>query len=110
MKATGMETTQKQNLSRKSRGTLTGSGLDLENKIFSASGRGRTFFLTFLFMELIDPVPGVLSVAACLQHPSKPAILSTAILKLSGLTLNFGLMEMRFPWREYGKLSLVVPT
>jgi hypothetical protein len=33
-------------------GTLTGSGLDLETKIFSASGRGETFFLTSLFIEL----------------------------------------------------------
>src|ERR1035438_4178681 len=49
------KTTQKQNLSRKSRGTLTvvkwaGS----RDKIFSPSGRGRTFFLTSLFIELID--------------------------------------------------------
>ena len=32
------------------------SGLDLETKIFSPSGRGRSFFLTSLFIELIDPV------------------------------------------------------
>src|ERR1035437_3216920 len=32
----------------------TESGLDLETKIFSASGRGRTFFLTSLFIELTD--------------------------------------------------------
>jgi len=43
-----------QNLSSKSRGTLTDSGLDLETQIFSASGRGRSFFLTSLFIELID--------------------------------------------------------
>ncbi len=42
------------NLSSESRGTLTGSGLDLETKIFSASGRGRTFFLTSLFIEPIE--------------------------------------------------------
>jgi hypothetical protein len=30
------------------------SGLDLEKNI-SPSGRGETFFLTFLFIELIDP-------------------------------------------------------
>ena len=41
-------------LSSKSRGALTGSGLDLETEIFSASGRGRTFFLTSLFIELIE--------------------------------------------------------
>ena len=33
----------------------TDSGLDLETKIFSTSGRGRTVFLTSLFIELIDP-------------------------------------------------------
>jgi hypothetical protein len=32
----------------------TDSGLDVETKIFSASGRGRSFFLTSLFIELID--------------------------------------------------------
>jgi hypothetical protein len=32
----------------------TDSGLDLETKIFSPSGRGKTFFLTSLFIELID--------------------------------------------------------
>jgi len=31
------------------------SRLDLETQIFSASGRGRTFFLTSLSIELIDP-------------------------------------------------------
>ena len=35
----------------------TDSGLDLETKIFSTSGRGKTFFLTSLFIELIDPLP-----------------------------------------------------
>ena len=30
------------------------SGLDLETKIFSFSGQGRSFFLTSLFIELID--------------------------------------------------------
>jgi hypothetical protein len=42
-------------ISSKSRGTLTDSGLDLETQTFSASGRGRGFFLTSLFIELIDP-------------------------------------------------------
>jgi hypothetical protein len=46
------------NLSSESRGTLTGSGLDLETKIFSASGRGETFLLTSLFMELIEALIG----------------------------------------------------
>ena len=34
----------------------TDSGLDLETKIFSTSGRGKTFFLTSLFIELQDQV------------------------------------------------------
>src|ERR1017187_10410542 len=41
------KTTQKQNLSRKSRGTLTVKWAGSRDKIFSSSGRGRTFFLTF---------------------------------------------------------------
>src|SRR6266851_3491221 len=48
------KTTQKQTLSRKSRGTLTVKWAGSRNKIFSPSGRGRTFFLTSLFIELID--------------------------------------------------------
>ncbi len=32
---------------------MTDSGLDLETKTFSPSGRGRGFFLTSLFIELI---------------------------------------------------------
>jgi hypothetical protein len=43
-----------QDLSREPRGALPVSGLDLEKKIFSASGRGGAFFLTSLFIELID--------------------------------------------------------
>src|ERR1700692_2654529 len=50
------KTTQKQNLSRKSRGTLTVKWAGSRDKICSPSGRGRTFFLTSLFIELIDPV------------------------------------------------------
>ena len=53
------KTTQKQNLSRKSRGTLTVKWAGSRDKIFSVSGRGRTFFLTSLFIELIDWVVGV---------------------------------------------------
>src|SRR5713226_155696 len=45
------KTTQKQNLSRKSRGTLTVKWAGSRDKIFSPSGRGRTFFLTSLFIE-----------------------------------------------------------
>jgi hypothetical protein len=40
----------------RNRWALTDSGLDLETKIFSTSGRGRTFSLTSLFIELIDRV------------------------------------------------------
>jgi hypothetical protein len=54
MKPKGMAKQPEQNLSSQSRGTLTDSGLDLETQIFSASGRGRGFFLTSLFIELID--------------------------------------------------------
>ncbi len=57
MKATEMATKPPRTLSSESRGTLTGSGLDLETKIFSASGRGRTFFLTSLFIELSGSIP-----------------------------------------------------
>ena len=59
MKSHGNGKQAKTNLSSKSRGTLTGSGLDLETKSFSASGRGRTFFLTSLFIELIEPREGL---------------------------------------------------
>src|SRR2546425_906708 len=45
------KTTQKHNLSRKSRGTLTVKWAGSRDKIFSPSGRGRTFFLTSLFIE-----------------------------------------------------------
>src|SRR5947209_5435993 len=61
MKATEMETTQKQNLSRKSRGTLTVKWAGSRDKIFSPSGRGRTFFLTSLFIELIEGARELLS-------------------------------------------------
>jgi kynureninase len=61
MKPKGMANQPEQNPSIESRGTPTESGLDVETKVFSASGRGRTFFLTSLFIELIDagqPVGG----------------------------------------------------
>src|ERR1035438_6724555 len=48
------KTTQKQNLSRRSRGTLTVKWAGSREKILSPSGRGRTFFLTFLFIERFD--------------------------------------------------------
>src|ERR1035438_6468553 len=48
------KTTQKQNLSRRSRGTLTVKWAGSRDKILSPSGRGRTFFLTFLFIERFD--------------------------------------------------------
>jgi hypothetical protein len=53
MKPTGRANKPERNLSSAIRGALTDSGLDLETKIFSESGRGRTFFLTSLFIELI---------------------------------------------------------
>jgi len=54
MKPAGMATSQNKT-SRAIEGTITDSGLDLETKIFSPSGRGRGFFLTFLFIELKTP-------------------------------------------------------
>jgi len=48
-----MATKPEQNRWSKPRCALTVSGLDLEKKIFSASGRGGAFFLTSLFIELI---------------------------------------------------------
>jgi hypothetical protein len=59
MEATGMEATQKRNLSRKSRGTLTVKWAGSRDKIFSPSGRGRSFFLTSLFIELIEGRPAL---------------------------------------------------
>jgi hypothetical protein len=78
MKPTGRANKPEQNLSNAIGGALTVSGLDLETKIFSASGRGRTFFLTSLFIELIDRSPGirvgiptgVVSVIAYFHQPS----------------------------------------
>src|SRR5450631_609225 len=54
MKATGMEDNSEAKPLRKSRGTLTVKWAGSRDKIFSPSGRGRTFFLTSLFIELID--------------------------------------------------------
>src|SRR5439155_23664441 len=41
---------------RANRGHTHSSGLDLETKIFSPSGRGRTFFLTSLFIVLTERI------------------------------------------------------
>src|SRR5258708_17815659 len=49
MKATEMANKPRQTSRANRRGTLTGSGLALETKIFSASGRGRNFFLDIPF-------------------------------------------------------------
>src|SRR5450631_391874 len=66
------KTTQKRNLSRKSRGTLTVKWAGSRDKIFSPSGRGRTFFLTSLFIELIDPVTEFsMSVTAFISGPRR---------------------------------------
>jgi hypothetical protein len=48
------QTSQRKILSNEGGGHTYSSGLDLETKIFSASGRGGAFFLTSLFIELID--------------------------------------------------------
>jgi hypothetical protein len=57
--ATGRENQTKGKPSRaksqsKSGDARIGSGLDIETQLLSASGRGRSFFLTSLFIELID--------------------------------------------------------
>src|SRR5450759_2148448 len=54
MKPTGRADKPEQNPSSAIEGHLQSVGLDLETTIFSTSGRGRTFFLTSLFIELID--------------------------------------------------------
>src|ERR1019366_5697343 len=55
------KTTQKQNLSRKSRGTLTVKWAGSRDKIFSPSGRERTFFLTSLPRNKLKTAPLLLS-------------------------------------------------
>jgi hypothetical protein len=54
MKVTGMEGNSEAKPLAKSRGTLTVKWAGSRDKIFSPSGRGRTFFLTFLFIERFD--------------------------------------------------------
>src|ERR1700675_2418183 len=53
MNLTGTANKPEQNLSHKSRGTLTEKWAGSRDKIFSP-GRGGAFFLTSLFIELID--------------------------------------------------------
>jgi hypothetical protein len=72
MKATDMENKPQRSLSSEARGTLTGSGLDLETKILSASGRGGTFFLTSLFIELIEHELGASSIFRCKNDAPQP--------------------------------------
>jgi hypothetical protein len=55
MKATGMEdNSEAKPLAQIEGHSYSEVGWISRTKIFSASGRGRTFFLTFLFIELID--------------------------------------------------------
>src|ERR1700756_1570348 len=54
MEPQGNRKQTREKTSRTNRGHAYSSGLDLETKIFSASGRGGAFFLTSLFIELID--------------------------------------------------------
>jgi hypothetical protein len=68
MNLAGMANKPEQNLSHKSRGTLTEKWAGSRDKIFSPSGRGGAFFLTSLFIELIDALSGILSVIAWLQR------------------------------------------
>src|SRR5208283_1418519 len=58
------------------------SGLDLEK----ASGRGRTFFLTSLFIELIDRIVG--------------AIVQSSLLMVLKLTDNSPPARLLFAWRS----------
>jgi hypothetical protein len=53
-----MANNPEQNLSSKSRGTLTEKWAGSRDKIFSPSGRRRSFFLTVLFIELTEPDGG----------------------------------------------------
>jgi hypothetical protein len=54
MNLKGMANQPEQNLSHKSRGTLTEKWAGSRDTIFSPSGRGEAFSLTSLFIELID--------------------------------------------------------
>jgi len=54
MNPQGWPTTQSQNLSLAPTGPLTDSGLDLEKQILSPPVEAELFFLTSLFIELID--------------------------------------------------------
>ena len=54
MKVTGTEDNSEAKPLAKSRGTLTVKWAGSRDKIFSPSGRGRTFFLTSLFIERFD--------------------------------------------------------
>jgi hypothetical protein len=57
MKATGMEdNSEAKPLAQIEGHSYSEVGWISRTKIFSASGRGRTFFLTFLFIELIGRV------------------------------------------------------
>jgi hypothetical protein len=64
MKVTGTEDNSEAKPLAKSRGTLTVKWAGSRDKIFSPSGRGRTFFLTFLFIERFDRRTGILSAIA----------------------------------------------
>src|SRR6266481_8455451 len=65
----GWQTSQNKT-SRANRGHTYSSGLDLETKTFSPSGRGGAFFLTSLFIELIEnrQRPGQCSVTAIFRQ------------------------------------------
>src|SRR5712692_10790778 len=77
---TGMANNPEQNLSRTSRGTLTVKWAGSRDKIFSPSGRGRTFFLTSLFIELIDRGrEGIRNNGRLLRRGSGPPTLVSSI-------------------------------
>ena len=89
MKPTGRADKPEQNPSSAIEGHLQSVGLDLETTIFSTSGRGRTFFLTSLFIELIDRV---LNETAYLRWRSW--VLFAAPLCLAEATLGFDQIEI----------------
>jgi hypothetical protein len=54
------------------------NGLDLETKTFSASGRGGVFFLTSLFIELIELCAGPKTDPGPVWGGIVPALIATA--------------------------------
>ena len=106
MKPQGNGKQAREKTSRTNREHAYSSGLDLETKIFSASGRGGAFFLTSLFIELIDSKQR-LSQAGKVAKMNRPLI--GALLCIAGLLLELGLFLKHRVWGGYqpdGPLAL----